>query len=311
MIRRPPRSTLFPYTTLFRSRRGDLVRVRGDDHAGPRGIRDARSPGPDGVSRVLRHVWRGAVLRGGVVPGPNLHRLEPATRPHHRVRDPRVGAGPARDRVVDGRVRFRAGLRGRGAARGGAHDDHRTVEPRPVPRNRDVRPVRLHPAGVAADRRRVARRDPLAVTAHRRPPRLPVPSPPGAYEPSQAVTGSAAIVCGVTRWHATVLPGPISMSGGSDDSCSVTWTAPAVSRTSAIPFRASRELRFSDTTRRSVAAAVPGDVPGAIPSETVAGSSGWIPANPGKSPPAQRAVSSSAISAALHPHFSNARGQRG
>src|SRR5256885_8889648 len=27
MIRRPPRSTLFPYTTLFRSRRGDIVRT--------------------------------------------------------------------------------------------------------------------------------------------------------------------------------------------------------------------------------------------------------------------------------------------
>src|SRR2546430_5171333 len=28
MIRRPPRSTLFPYTTLFRSRRADLARDR-------------------------------------------------------------------------------------------------------------------------------------------------------------------------------------------------------------------------------------------------------------------------------------------
>src|SRR5438034_5494714 len=28
MIRRPPRSTLFPYTTLFRSRRGDGARAR-------------------------------------------------------------------------------------------------------------------------------------------------------------------------------------------------------------------------------------------------------------------------------------------
>src|SRR5258708_15791166 len=28
MIRRPPRSTLFPYTTLFRSRAGDGARVR-------------------------------------------------------------------------------------------------------------------------------------------------------------------------------------------------------------------------------------------------------------------------------------------
>src|SRR2546425_9576627 len=35
MIRRPPRSTLFPYTTLFRSNRGNfvcLVHSLGDDH---------------------------------------------------------------------------------------------------------------------------------------------------------------------------------------------------------------------------------------------------------------------------------------
>src|SRR2546426_2793075 len=31
MIRRPPRSTLFPYTTLFRSRRADLGRGRAHD----------------------------------------------------------------------------------------------------------------------------------------------------------------------------------------------------------------------------------------------------------------------------------------
>src|SRR3989475_5053359 len=30
MIRRPPRSTLFPYTTLFRSHRADCRRQRGD-----------------------------------------------------------------------------------------------------------------------------------------------------------------------------------------------------------------------------------------------------------------------------------------
>src|SRR2546430_8482458 len=29
MIRRPPRSTLFPYTTLFRSRTDDMIIVRG------------------------------------------------------------------------------------------------------------------------------------------------------------------------------------------------------------------------------------------------------------------------------------------
>src|SRR5438132_6902706 len=30
MLRRPPRSTLFPYTTLFRSLAADLVSVKGD-----------------------------------------------------------------------------------------------------------------------------------------------------------------------------------------------------------------------------------------------------------------------------------------
>src|SRR5438105_11059819 len=46
MIRRPPRSTLFPYTTLFRSRRDRVVRTRGAhldwlDVQGPR--RDRKS----------------------------------------------------------------------------------------------------------------------------------------------------------------------------------------------------------------------------------------------------------------------------
>src|SRR3970282_2370361 len=35
MIRRPPRSTLFPYTTLFRSRRRDGDRVRREGHEAP------------------------------------------------------------------------------------------------------------------------------------------------------------------------------------------------------------------------------------------------------------------------------------
>src|SRR2546430_17247864 len=37
MIRRPPRSTLFPYTTLFRSRPAVPVRLRGRRQAGGRG----------------------------------------------------------------------------------------------------------------------------------------------------------------------------------------------------------------------------------------------------------------------------------
>src|SRR2546427_8180626 len=51
MIRRPPRSTLFPYTTLFRSR-GGRAAVR--DHDRP--ARSAR-----GCHHAARH--RGAVLR--------------------------------------------------------------------------------------------------------------------------------------------------------------------------------------------------------------------------------------------------------
>src|SRR2546430_11520146 len=42
MIRRPPRSTLFPYTTLFRSR------GRGGDPGGGRGDRRGHRVGPDG-----------------------------------------------------------------------------------------------------------------------------------------------------------------------------------------------------------------------------------------------------------------------
>src|SRR5947207_10125326 len=45
MIRRPPRSTLFPYTTLFRSRVGrDCHRARRQDHGGAsrKGDGDAR-----------------------------------------------------------------------------------------------------------------------------------------------------------------------------------------------------------------------------------------------------------------------------
>src|SRR2546427_6015576 len=39
MIRRPPRSTLFPYTTLFRS--GVVRRARGFGHGAPRGDGEA------------------------------------------------------------------------------------------------------------------------------------------------------------------------------------------------------------------------------------------------------------------------------
>src|SRR2546427_1534430 len=51
MIRRPPRSTLFPYTTLFRSRRGDLDRRQLQERCGHR--RD-RLEGRDAENAGLR-----------------------------------------------------------------------------------------------------------------------------------------------------------------------------------------------------------------------------------------------------------------
>src|SRR5438067_9852380 len=67
MIPRPPRSTLFPYTTLFRSRRGKRLPAQRRSHRRPRasyprrfewpfGARAAgRRPGPDRDSRSEEH----------------------------------------------------------------------------------------------------------------------------------------------------------------------------------------------------------------------------------------------------------------
>src|SRR3712207_8762987 len=65
MIRRPPRSTLFPYTTLFRSAARPALRA-----AGGRG--DA------GLARRTRHAGRGVCLVHAAPGGP-------------RARDPRRG----------------------------------------------------------------------------------------------------------------------------------------------------------------------------------------------------------------------------
>src|SRR3712207_6998273 len=54
MIRRPPRSTLFPYTTLFRSR-GAAARLRG---AGDGGGRRGRAAGGVGRRRDRPGSWR-------------------------------------------------------------------------------------------------------------------------------------------------------------------------------------------------------------------------------------------------------------
>src|SRR2546422_10566201 len=90
MIRRPPRSTLFPYTTLFRSRRSLVCPApRGPPPLAPRG-RD----------RVVYE--RGVRLRAAV--GRLQHRLEPAaakTQPRHlRARTGEVGPTAGRPRGV-------------------------------------------------------------------------------------------------------------------------------------------------------------------------------------------------------------------
>src|SRR5256885_10411579 len=51
MIRRPPRSTLFPYTTLFRSRQRRGMDVQ---HLGERAGRDARKAPHDADDQALR-----------------------------------------------------------------------------------------------------------------------------------------------------------------------------------------------------------------------------------------------------------------
>src|SRR2546430_12624553 len=52
MIRRPPRSTLFPYTTLFRSRRRDGLQLHGRVHGVGRGREDR--PADPAVGRATR-----------------------------------------------------------------------------------------------------------------------------------------------------------------------------------------------------------------------------------------------------------------
>src|SRR3712207_8035464 len=60
MIRRPPRSTLFPYTTLFRSRGGSIAEVRPADPAPPRGreIDGADLIAAPGFVNTHTHLWQ-------------------------------------------------------------------------------------------------------------------------------------------------------------------------------------------------------------------------------------------------------------
>src|SRR2546427_6490184 len=72
MIRRPPRSTLFPYTTLFRSG----VLRHGDDRAADEGALDVRDVG---AAKRAEHVARPLVARVPLV-SRRRHRDRKSTR---------------------------------------------------------------------------------------------------------------------------------------------------------------------------------------------------------------------------------------
>src|SRR2546430_14607069 len=94
MIRRPPRSTLFPYTTLFRSD-GTDGRQGGGDHRSRRRhvriLRRARLVEPGGALRQRERRPRRLRGRDGRGPGG----LQPlAVPPHGRRRGPRPPTPP-------------------------------------------------------------------------------------------------------------------------------------------------------------------------------------------------------------------------
>src|SRR2546422_1775369 len=81
MIRRPPRSTLFPYTTLFRSR--DHLRLVGDgpgQEGSPRGVWDPGRRDPDRGRRAGR--GDGARLARGTGSRSEEHTSELQSRLH-------------------------------------------------------------------------------------------------------------------------------------------------------------------------------------------------------------------------------------
>src|SRR5689334_24134417 len=60
MIRRPPRSTLFPYTTLFRSTTIDTTSSNSSGPCGPSGTQDCR--GADSVAELNRQRERASIV---------------------------------------------------------------------------------------------------------------------------------------------------------------------------------------------------------------------------------------------------------
>src|SRR2546425_1119438 len=128
MIRRPPRSTLFPYTTLFRSRRVLSGRPRGPIAEGPLPARDraigiaalvAEAAGERGAARGER--GGGRLVRGG-----HLHRVRDRTRARVLVVLDGEGDGVGARRAVG--VRRVLGSRPRGpVAEGPLPEERREI----------------------------------------------------------------------------------------------------------------------------------------------------------------------------------------
>src|SRR3712207_8591869 len=75
MIRRPPRSTLFPYTTLFRSHRGEVVAVA--DRV--RFVDDSKATNPHATLAAVGDTTGGGLIAGGDAKGVDLSRSEEHT----------------------------------------------------------------------------------------------------------------------------------------------------------------------------------------------------------------------------------------
>src|SRR2546422_10104292 len=110
MIRRPPRSTLFPYTTLFRSR--NAARSEGPDGSGHRAGRVARVPHEAGRGTHRHAAGRagdhrhGAGCRRAVPAGETgQERIAPSPESLHRAPQRLCAAGlvPSRVRSLEAR----------------------------------------------------------------------------------------------------------------------------------------------------------------------------------------------------------------
>src|SRR5256885_5443260 len=192
MIRRPPRSTLFPYTTLFRShgagthsRRGRAVRVGTGRRSLPvpglrpaQGRRAAAPARARRAERVDRGAVRGTAAGGGAARGPRGGVWRGATRGGGARADQAVRRDPRRDPGPAGGLLRRSARPRRGDGDGGGHRQAHPGGPRHYPRPRGACPRALGAGDDAPRRGRAARGgdgdyEKYGVSAGERPVRAP------------------------------------------------------------------------------------------------------------------------------------------